>query len=237
LDSLVKQRLVGALILVALAVIFWPIIFVPGEERPEELAVEVPAVPPVDRSPLPEPDSAGLRTPGDAEAQGRFVRDVDPPRFAGEGAATGQAAGEGSTDATAAEASDESDGAGGAGASPATDPTLDPAPLPPRDDTVPVATLDEARESLAKPAMDSDGLPIAFSLQVATMAKREGAEALRDELVAAGYKGYIKRLRRDDRVLYRVLVGPKYTRDDLLPVKAAVDETWRVDSLIIRYLP
>jgi DedD protein len=32
-DSLVKQRLVGALILVALAVVFWPIIFMPAPER------------------------------------------------------------------------------------------------------------------------------------------------------------------------------------------------------------
>jgi DedD protein len=100
-----------------------------------------------------------------------------------------------------------------------------------------VATLDEARERLTEPAVDEDGLPIAFSLQVATMADRERAELLRDELIAAGYKGYLKRLSRDDRTLYRVLVGPKFQRDELVPVKAAVDETWRVDSLIIRYLP
>ena len=32
MDSLVKQRLVGALILVALAVVFWPIIFLPATD-------------------------------------------------------------------------------------------------------------------------------------------------------------------------------------------------------------
>ncbi len=69
------------------------------------------------------------------------------------------------------------------------------------------------------------------------MTVRERAEALRDELVAAGYKGYLKRLRRDDKTLYRVLVGPKFQRDDLVAVKTAVDQAWRVDSLIIRYLP
>jgi DedD protein len=100
-----------------------------------------------------------------------------------------------------------------------------------------VADLNEARSTLESPAMDADGLPIAYSLQVATMADKARAESLRDELVSAGYKGYVKRMRRDDRVLYRVLVGPRYSRDELLPVKGAVDKTWRVESLIIRYLP
>lgn len=227
--SLVKQRLVGALILVALAVVFWPIIFVPGDPRSDDFSVTVPDAPPVDRTPLPEPDNAGLRAPRDAQAQGRIVRDVaPPPALAG-------------TEEAVAPGDDTEAGQGEAlAAAEQAEPAADPAPLPALPDageTVPVATLDEARERLTEPAVDEDGLPIAFSLQVATMGDRAGAERLRDELIAAGYKGYLKRLRRDDRTLYRVLVGPKFQRDELVPVKAAVDETWRVDSLIIRYLP
>jgi DedD protein len=199
-DNLVKQRLVGALILLALAVVFWPIIFVPGADRPEDLRVVVPAAPPVDLTPLPEPDSAGLRQGQAARARNEPVPDVDLPEE------------EGSLD-------------------------VEPAPLPPREEILPVPELSEARDSLSAPEMDEDGLPIAFSLQVATMANRERAEALRDELVKAGYKGYVKRLRRDDRTLYRVLVGPKYAREDLAPIKAAVDKNWQVESMIIRYLP
>ena len=41
MDSLVKQRLVGALILVALAVVFWPIIFVPSSEEGGEFQIGV----------------------------------------------------------------------------------------------------------------------------------------------------------------------------------------------------
>lgn len=233
--SLVKQRLVGALILVALAVVFWPIIFVPGDTRSDDFSVAVPAAPPVDRTPLPEPDNAGLRSPRDARAQGRIVRDVAPPPVPGaaEGAVAATAAGDPGTEQGERPADPDTE-------TDRDDPTVDPAPLPALPDageTVPVATLDEARERLTEPAVDEDGLPIAFSLQVATMGDRAGAERLRDELIAAGYKGYLKRLRRDDRILYRVLVGPKFQRDDLVPVKAAVDDTWRVDSLIIRYLP
>lgn len=223
--SLVKQRLVGALILVALAVVFWPIIFVPGDLQPDDFNIAVPGAPLVDRRPLPEPDNAGLRAPRDAAAQARVVRDVAPPVLTDANAAV-------PTDVSSLESAE-------AGASAAAD-LLDPAALealPRADETVPVATLDEARARLTEPSVDEDGLPIAFSLQVATMGERERAERLRDELLGAGYKAYLKRLSRDDRTLYRVLVGPKFQRDELVPVKAAVDATWRVDSLIIRYLP
>jgi DedD protein len=208
-DSLVKQRLVGALILTALAVVFWPIIFVPGEDRSEGLVVVVPPEPPVDRTPLPEPDTAGLRALGDAAAQAEPVPDVDLP------------------DDLFAASSDEPEEA-----------QEDSLPeLAERNTVLPERSLESVRDDLVKPELDADGLPIAFSLQVATMTDRERAEALRDELVAAGYKGYLKRLRRDDKTLYRVLVGPKFQRDDLVAVKAAVDDAWRVESLIIRYLP
>ncbi|MFT4768969.1 MAG: DedD protein [Glaciecola sp.] len=200
MDNLVKQRLVGALILVALVVVFWPIIFVPGTQKAEDLRVLVPKAPPVDLTPLPEPDSLGLRSGKKAAAQSVETQDVAFPDD------------EGTSD-------------------------VERAGLPPRDVTMPVADLNEARSTLESPAMDADGLPIAYSLQVATMADKARAESLRDELVSAGYKGYVKRMRRDDRVLYRVLVGPRYSRDELLPVKGAVDKTWRVESLIIRYLP
>lgn len=199
MDSIVKQRLVGALILLALAVVFWPIIFVPEAQREAPVVVEVPAAPPVDLTPLPEPDNLGLKRGGAAAVQQQDAPDVEAPGSLGAGEA--------------------------------------PPSLPSSDDVAPVPDLAAAEAELASPEMDEDGLPIAYTLQVATMADAARAEALRDALVAAGYKGYLKRLRRDDRTLYRVLVGPRYTEAELEPMKAAIDETWRVDSLIMRYFP
>lgn len=235
MDSHLKQRLVGALILIALAVVFWPIIFVSDDSRVDERLVVVPTAPPVDPTPLPEPDNAGLRALGEAQAQSQIVRDVAPPT------------GEMETEDVAPDI--EGDGAVDPGAG-SGEPDLDAAvlpeagndddeiaSLPPREETLPVATLDEARQSLTEPAIDDDGLPIAFSLQVATVGDRARAEQLRQGLIDAGYKAYMKRLRRDDRTLFRVMVGPKFQRDELVPIKAVVDENWRVDSLIIRYVP
>ncbi len=57
MDSVFRQRLVGTLVLVALGVVFWPIIFVePMENRPIELQ-PVPARPSIDRTAIPTPTS------------------------------------------------------------------------------------------------------------------------------------------------------------------------------------
>lgn len=61
MNEVLKQRLVGALILVALGVVFWPIIFVePGEKGGAEEA-RIPPRPQVDTTPVEAPDMAGLR--------------------------------------------------------------------------------------------------------------------------------------------------------------------------------
>jgi DedD protein len=60
-NEVLKQRLVGALILVALGVIFWPIIFVqPEDEQVQER--NIPPQPDVSTAPVDAPDPVGLRT-------------------------------------------------------------------------------------------------------------------------------------------------------------------------------
>lgn len=198
MDTIVKQRLVGALILLALGVVFWPIIFVREPSQVAAVSVAVPPEPQVDLSMLPEPDNIGLRRGGVAQVQELPDADVIMDQLRDEG---------------------EIDS------------------LPSSDSVISIPDPSAASTTLGQPALDDDGLPIAFTLQVATMAQKARAEALRDQLLERGYKGYLKRLRRDDKVLYRVLVGPRYTRQELEPIKLAIDESWRVESLIMRYLP
>ena len=57
MNSLLRQRLVGTLVLVALGVVFWPIIFVqPPEQAPMELK-PIPPRPSFATEPLPKPTS------------------------------------------------------------------------------------------------------------------------------------------------------------------------------------
>ena len=57
MDPLFRQRLVGMLVLVALGVVFWPLIFVTPETR-EPIVLQPMSQPPaVDQTPIPEPES------------------------------------------------------------------------------------------------------------------------------------------------------------------------------------
>lgn len=192
MDTPLKQRLVGALILVALGVVFWPIIFVSPERESPTRPENIPPAPRVDNRPLPSPDSEGLRASPEpaiaAVEEGGDVTLPEEPR----------------------------------GAEPS--PAPDPGPV----------TRDAAPEL---PALDADGIPIAWSLQVATMSSRDKAQQLRDELNHQEMKSYIRPLQRGSGTLYRVYVGPKFERAELETIKQRVDARYGVESLVARYVP
>ena len=61
MNEILKQRLVGALILLALGVVFWPIIFVEPSATPLGEAAHIPARPSVDTTPIAPPEKENLR--------------------------------------------------------------------------------------------------------------------------------------------------------------------------------
>jgi DedD protein len=205
-NDILKQRLVGALILLALGVVFWPIIFVePGDPDVTGLA-PMPPRPAVDTTPLPAPDMAGLRPSPETQAEReREAREAVPDAVA---------------------------------------PTLAPAPASPVQEaaegnaaTAGVPERPTRTEAPERPAVDSDGLPIAWILQVASVSSADKAEALRERLLAMDHKAYVKRVRRGDRVLYRVYVGPKFERARLQQIQGEIDAEFGVQSMIARYVP
>lgn len=60
MDPLFRQRLVGTLVLVALGVVFWPLIFVTPETREPITLQPLSQRPTVDQTPIPEPQSYEL---------------------------------------------------------------------------------------------------------------------------------------------------------------------------------
>lgn len=207
MNDMLKQRLVGALILLALGVVFWPIIFVePGDRRADERVV-IPPRPAVDISPVEPPDMAGLRTAPETRAEREREADHQSAR---ETAAV--------VEEVAAEA--------------ASGPAAEPVAAPPA--TPPERTRSEPPE---KPVMDGDGLPVAWILQVATVSNAEKADTLRGRLVAMGHKAYVKRIRRGDKALYRVYVGPKFERARLERIQGEINAEFGVQSMIARYVP
>ncbi len=228
MDNILKQRLVGALILLALGIVFWPIIFVAPEEARLREGVMAPPPPAVSREPLPAPSDAGLRgsPPREAAAEQPDVtlpQDNGPAAQAPDTAPAGESAAAG---VVAEEAAAEE--------SVAEESVAEPAPVPRPTADEPYPTREQAPEVAA---FDDDGLPVAWVLQVATVSSVDTARKLRDELIDNGDKAFYEPLRRDNGTLYRVYVGPKFERAQLAPVKARVDDRYGVKSLVSRYVP
>jgi DedD protein len=183
-NDILKQRLVGALILVALGVVFWPIIFVePGEETVGGGRL-IPARPAVNTEPITAPEKKSLRQAQALESRAQAERE----NAAREGAKRAQ---------------------------PEPTAKAEPAPAPAKKvaGAPPSRTRTKAPE---KPVIDSEGVPIAWILQVASVSKPEKAEVLRTRLLELGYKAYVKKIKRSGNVLLRVYIGPKFERARLV---------------------
>lgn len=211
MNDILKQRLVGALILVALGVVFWPIIFVEPGARVEPGQVSTPPRPAVDTSPIEPPRPERWRASTESYEEVEQGTATDDELLA-------------ETEAAPAAALEPEQG----GAETA---VVEPAPA------APVAAVQARSSAPEAPALDANGVPVAWSLQVATVSSAAKAEELRQQLLSMQEKAYVRKLERGDRDLYRVFVGPKFERAQLEQTRARVDARFGVESLIVRYLP
>ena len=201
MNDILKQRLVGALILVALGVVFWPIIFVEPGSQPAGEQARMPPRPQVDTTPIEPPDQVGLRPAREVTARAEMVEvDVPLPEPAPEPLAV----------------------------------EVDPEPVQPASKPPPSPTREVAPEKLA---MDSQGVPIAWILQVVSVSSADKAEQLRQQLVDKDRKAYTRKISSNGKTLYRVYVGPKFERARLESLKTEVDKEFGVNSMIVRYIP
>ncbi len=90
----------------------------------------------------------------------------------------------------------------------------------------------------ASPVIDESGNVNAWALQVASFQSPERSAALVDALRADDYSAYEKSSRAvNGEAVYRVYVGPKLNKDDLLAAKAALDKRLGTQAFIVRYRP
>jgi DedD protein len=220
-NTILKQRLIGALILVALGVVFWPIIFVEPGDQAGPAPAPIPTPPGVDTTPIAAPDTGTIRTTELAAAQ-REVEAEEAAALAAmpEEPLVASEPAEDTTEQTVA-SEDEPSAVAAVEARPV------PVPEPQRPRT----------EAPAKPEIDAEGVPVAWILQVASVSTRDKANALRDTLLADDHKAYVKQIRSGDRTLYRVYIGPKFEKAQLERVKPSIDSAHGVSSLIVRYVP
>ena len=83
--------------------------------------------------------------------------------------------------------------------------------------------------------LDQNGLPIGWSLQVASFRDQENAVKLRASIRLLGHGSYVLRSLTNEGLFYQVLVGPSLDRNSLLKVGQQLSAEMDLSVQIVRY--
>ena len=210
LDKAYKQRMVGALVLVALAVIFLPMLFSRQDEQ-RQVTVEAPAAPPAPAVPqvqlepvaVPEPQTLPQEpVPSDDEIAEQVAPSapiapapVVPAQFA----------------------------------KPATPPPVSkPIPAPAQ----PIASA-TTKPDTTQSRVDANGLSVSWSVQLASLSSRASAESLQKTLRSQGYNAYIRSADGKNRVF----VGPLIERAEADRLRDLLSRQQNLKGFVVRFQP
>ncbi|MBF8791832.1 SPOR domain-containing protein [Pseudomonas monteilii] len=219
LDKGMKQRMVGALVLVALAVIFLPMLFT-REDEMRQVRVEAPEAPAMPS--LPQVEVTPVQVPEPQPLSQMPEQPEQPPVVVDESSAPmttpSQPITPGPSQSAVAQV---------------------PAPKPvPKVENKPVATPTPAPTATApKPAapskVDANGLPVSWSIQLASLSNRAGADKLQNALRSQGYNAYV----RSAGGMNRVYVGPLIERAEAERLRDAINRQHNLKGFVVRFQP
>lgn len=204
-DSL-KQRLVGAFVILSLAVIFLPMLF---DKPHREGSAEVEQVPPkptretvvISRPTKPDYEKRVVVSEQGAKEESRLPKLV-----------AAQSEAKNSVEDVAS-----SDGASGiVTTSEQEKEALD--------------SSAEQKEGASR-VVETKVYSNVWMVQLGTFSKRENAYALRDRLRELGVNGHTKPVKSSDAI--RVFAGPYVTKKEALRIKRKLDAEFKVDSLVV----
>ncbi|PIB52424.1 SPOR domain-containing protein [Pseudomonas sp. 2995-1] len=210
LDSAYKQRMVGALVLVALAVIFLPMLFSRQDEQ-RQVVVEAPAAPEAPSLPqvqvepvvVPEPQALPEEEPVPTDEEMAAPSTPVQPSVPV--------------------------------VKPAPAPVVSAKPAAPVPAPKPVAPQPAApgKPDVGQSRIDPNGLPISWSIQVASLGNREGADALQKKLRSQGYNAYIRSADGKNRVF----IGPLIERAEADRLRDLLDRQQNLKGFVTRFQP
>ncbi|UMZ14072.1 SPOR domain-containing protein [Pseudomonas sp. MPFS] len=212
LDNVYKQRMVGALVLVALAVIFLPMLF-SREDEQRHVVVEAPAAPQPSAMPQVQVEPVVVPQPqplpeGSVPADEVAVQQPAPSTPIAPSAPVGAPAPVASKPA------------------PAPKPAPTPAPAPAQ----PVVA---AKPDTTQSRVDANGLSVSWSIQLASLSSREGAENLQKTLRSQGYNAYIRSADGKNRVF----VGPLIERAEADRLRDLLGRQQNLKGFVVRFQP
>lgn len=215
MDRGLKERLVGAAVLVALAVIFIPMLL---DETPSGPA-------PITESNIPEqPDEAFNSRIKPVKPKPAEV-ELPPPPAAESKPDTGAAEPRPPTAAA--------DDVPRAGKAAVTDGKSTDTAVPPVDD----AGTDKkqaASQSMQRPG-DGDTKASGWVVQLGSFAKEDNARDLNKKLQANGYAAFVEPVMSSGERVYRVRVGPQVLRDDTEKVRDRIAGEFDIKGIVMSY--
>ncbi|KPG98457.1 cell division protein [Pseudomonas sp. RIT-PI-q] len=215
LDKAYKQRMVGALVLIALAVIFLPMMFSRQDEQ-RQVTVEAPAAPHAPSVPqvqvepvvVPEPQALPQEpVPSDDEIAQQ--------------------------EAPSAPIAPSTPVAPAPAAKPvAPVPVPVPAAKPTTAPSQPI-TAAPGKPDTTQSRVDANGLSVSWSVQLASLSNRASAESLQKSLRSQGYNAYIRTADGKNRVF----VGPLIERAEADRLRDLLNRQQNLKGFVVRFQP
>ena len=218
---MLKQRVIGALVLLALIIIFVPMLF-NRQDDARKVAVEAPPQPAAPTVPATEVQP--VQTP---EAPPVVVVPDEPAKPLGK---------------------PQTPIAGTAGQAPTQNAPVTPPPAQPQPAApvakapaapAPVASAPAAPAATPAPAAKPDSrlgaanLPNSWSVQLASLSSRPSADALQAKLRSQGYNAYV----RTADGMNRVFVGPVIERSEADRLRDQLNKQNGVKGFVVRFQP
>lgn len=217
LDKAYKQRMVGALVLVALAVIFLPMLFSRQDEQ-RQVTVEAPAAPQASSMPQVQMESVAVPEP-QALPQEPVPADEEVAEDTAPAAPVAAAPASAPTPAPTAPI---------AIAKPAAPPAV-AKPIPAPAQPIAAASKPDTTQS----RVDANGLSVSWSVQLASLSSRASAESLQKTLRSQGYNAYIRSADGKNRVF----VGPLIERAEADRLRDLLSRQQNLKGFVVRFQP
>jgi DedD protein len=210
LDKAYKQRMVGALVLVALAVIFLPMLFSRQDEQ-RQVTVEAPAAP---------------QAPVVPQVQMETVAVPEPQALPQEPVPTDEEVAEDTTPAAPVAT---------APTAPImiTKPVAPPAVAKPIPAPAQPITSASSKPDTTQSRVDANGLSVSWSVQLASLSSRASAESLQKTLRSQGYNAYIRSADGKNRVF----VGPLIERAEADRLRDLLGRQQNLKGFVVRFQP
>jgi DedD protein len=210
LDKAYKQRMVGALVLVALAVIFLPMLFSRQDEQ-RQVTVEAPAAP---------------QAPVVPQVQMETVAVPEPQALPQEPVPTEE------------EVAEDTAPAAPVAATPTapimiTKPVAPPAVAKPIPAPAQPITATSSKPDTTQSRVDANGLSVSWSVQLASLSSRASAESLQKTLRSQGYNAYIRSADGKNRVF----VGPLIERAEADRLRDLLGRQQNLKGFVVRFQP